>query len=142
MLKIITFEDDDYSGILDLRNRVLRIPLGMDISDDDLSDEPGCQFLAYYSNDGMMIGCLKIKKLDSKTVQIQQMAVMPKWQRKGVGSILLKEAESMVKTQGYESVIIEAREYAIPFYTNHGYQVTSESFEKITIPHRRMTKTI
>lgn len=142
MIKTITTKDKDYSGILDLRNRVLRIPLGMDISNDDLSDEGDCRFLAYFAKNGEMIGCIKIKKLDTKTYQFQQMAVLQEYQRQGIGSALMKEAESIVKNQGCVEVVIESRDYAIPFYVSNGYQVVGEVFEKINIPHRRMVKTI
>lgn len=142
MIKLITTEDFEYQDILQLRNSVLRMPLGMDIRNDDLSDEPHCKFLAYIMNNGQMLGCLKIKKVDDKTYQIQQMAVLQESQKRGIGSILLKEAESLIKKQGGEQAVIEAREYAVPFYQKNGYHVSGEAFEKINLPHLPMRKSI
>ena len=127
---------------MELRNSVLRQPLGMDISNDDLSDEASCQFLAYYSNNEEMLGCLKIKKLDDNTFQIQQMAVIPDHQGQGIGSALLKKAEKLIREQGGEKVVIEARDYALPFYKKYGYQESGEKYEKINIPHHLMRKYI
>ena len=118
------------------------MPLGMDIRNDDLSDEADCQFLAFYSDNGQMTGCIKIKKIDSKTYQFQQMAVNQDYQGQGIGTSLLTEAEDLIKKQEGKNVIIEAREYAIPFYKRNGYLEYGEEYKKINIPHRSMKKSI
>ena len=142
MIRLLYSTDPDYSVLLELRNWVLRMPLGMDIRNDDLSDEADCQFLAYYSENGQMTGCIKIKKIDSKTYQVQQMAVHQDYQVSGIGTTLLQEAEKLIKEQGGENVIIEAREYAIPFYRKNGYLEYGDEYKKINIPHRSMKKSI
>jgi len=142
VIKIITTESEEYLKILELRDWVLRMPLGMDIRNDDLSDEKDCQFLAYYTEDGQMIGCMKIKKIDTRTYQFQQMAVLQEYQGQGIGSELIKEAEALIKKQGGDNVIIESRDYAIPFYRKNGYLETGEIYRKINIPHQVMKKTV
>ncbi len=89
-----------------------------------------------------MLGCLKIKQLADGTYQFMQMAVDQDYQGKGIGSGLLREAESLVREWGGESVVIDSRGYAIPFYEKNGYQANGEFFEKINIPHQRMIKTL
>ena len=142
MLRILNSKDPDYPDLLELRNWVLRMPLGMDIRNDDLSDEADCQFIAFYSDNGQMTGCIKIKKIDNKTYQFQQMAVHQDYQGQGIGTTLLIQAEALIKKQGGKNVIIEAREYAIPFYKNNGYRDYGETYKKINIPHRSMKKSI
>ena len=142
MIRLIKTNSPKYLGILELRNRVLRKPLGLDIRNDDLSDESECQYLAFFTNEEEIIGCLKIKQVDTDVFQIMQMAVLPDYQGQGIGSKLLKEAESIVTKQGGKEVVIEARSYAIPFYSNNGYTITGDVFEKINIPHQKMTKSL
>ncbi len=114
----------------------------MDIRNDDLSDEAECRFLACFTDEGKMLGCLKIKQLDDGAYQFMQMAVDQDYQGKGIGSVLLKEAEGLVREWGGESVVLDSRGYPIPFYEKNGYKANGEFFEKINIPHQRMLKTL
>ena len=141
MIKVLTTQDRDYHKLLDLRHQVLRKPLGMDIYDDDLTDEPACQHLAYYGHNDTIIACLKIKSLGQAIFQIMQMAVLPDYQGRRVGAALLTEAENIIRQQGGIKIIIESRDYAIPFYVKSGYRQNGSVFEKIGIPHQRMIKT-
>lgn len=142
MIKFIRTEPDEYQELLDIRNKVLRLPLGLDIRDDDLSGEDKYYHLAYFDELGRIIGGLQIKKINDHTYQIRQMAVLPEYQRRGIGGALIKAAEEFIKQEGGNQVLIEAREYAIPFYSKHGYEVTGDRYFKITLPHFKMIKKI
>lgn len=142
MIELITTNDDKYPLLLDLRNRILRLPLGLDINDDDLSDEPDCLHLAYLTVNGLVVGCLKIKPLGNCIYQVLQMAVHEKYQARGIGTALLKHAESVIKEQEGTTIVVEARYYAIPFYQKYGFRKDGKMFEKINIPHQRMTKIV
>ena len=142
MIKFIRTESGEYQELLDLRDKVLRLPLGLNIRDDDLSGEDKCHHLAYFDELGKIIGGLQIKKINNRTFQIRQMAVLPEFQQKGVGSALIKAAEEFIKQEGSKQVLIEAREYAIPFYSKHGYEVSGNRYFKINLPHFKMVKKI
>ncbi len=77
------------------------------------------------------------------TWQLRGMATARSWQRKGVGRSLLHFAENYLKKR-YPQVKIwcNAREIAVPFYIDMGYQIVSEPFmiEGIGI-HHKMEKT-
>lgn len=51
------------------------------------------------------------------------LAVDPKFQRKGVGKILLKTWEEQTKTLGAHNLRLESRESNIPFYEKIGFKV-------------------
>jgi ribosomal protein S18 acetylase RimI-like enzyme len=73
--------------------------------------------------------------------QIRFMAVEPRFQHTGLGSVILKKLEDEVRNLGAQYVILHSRETAIPFYERHGYKIISESdtlFE--SIPHVLMKK--
>lgn len=142
MIRFIRTEPGEYQELLDIRNKVLRLPLGLNIRDDDLSDDDKCLHLAYFDELGKIVGGLQIKKINNHTFQIRQMAVLPEFQQKGVGSALIKAAEEFIKQEGSKQILIEAREYAIPFYSKHGYEVSGNRYFKINLPHFKMVKKI
>lgn len=140
MIRLINTTDDEYVSLLELRNNVLRKPLGLDISNDDLSDESQCQHIAYYTDEARLVACVKIRKVENTLFQISQMAVLPDYQNQGIGSKLLREAESLIRDQGGSAISIESRKQAIPFYSGNGYSISGNIYNKVGIPHRRMKK--
>ena len=142
MIRFIHTEQGEYQELLDIRNKVLRIPLGLNIWDDDLSDEDKCHHLVFFDELGKIVGGLQIKKINESVYQIRQMAVLSEYQRKGIGGALIRAAEEFIKQEGGKQVLIEAREYAIPFYSRHGYEVTGNRYFKITLPHFNMVKNL
>ena len=48
--------------------------------------------------------------------------------------------KNMLKTTGYEKIILNAQSYAVPFYEKLGYVITSPEFMDADIPHRAMEK--
>ena len=73
--------------------------------------------------------------------QIRFMAVEPRFQKTGLGSVILKKLEDEVRQLGAKYVILHARENAVLFYERHGYRIISAShtlFE--SVPHFLMKK--
>lgn len=71
---------------------------------------------------------------------MRYVAVRNNIQNSGVGSKMLAFFEKIAKEKGFKSVYCHARDSAINFYTKNGYQVESEMFEQVTIPHIKMRK--
>jgi predicted GNAT family N-acyltransferase len=61
--------------------------------------------------------------------QIRGMAVLKECQGKSFGKQLLHQAEKHVRTQKGNLIWFNARENAVPFYQNSGYEIVGESFE-------------
>ena len=55
-LKIIDWGSDDYNQVLQLRDEVLRKPLGLHFSDEELQKEKEHMHMGAYE-DGRMLGC-------------------------------------------------------------------------------------
>ena len=67
--------------------------------------------------------------------QIRFMAVEPRFQHTGLGSVILKKLEEEVRNLGAQYVILHSREASIPFYERHGYKIISPShtlFESVS----------
>lgn len=125
--------------VIALRTRVLRAPLGLEYTPEQLAAETD-QIRLVASIDGKIAACVMLSRIDDTTVKIRQMAVDPHHQGTGIGMTLLHYAESVARNQFYKSVELHAREAAVGFYERAGYTVTGEPFTEVTLPHRKMLK--
>lgn len=129
----------EYAAALRLREEILRQPLGLVLSAEELSVEPECRhFVALAERE--VIATLLLKPLDAQTVKMRQVAVAPAWQRSGVGAGLVRFAENVARELGFQTIVANARETAVGFYRRLGYAVEGEPFLETTIPHRRVSK--
>lgn len=129
----------DYPQVFDLRDEMLRKPLGMSLKNDDLSrDYVDMIFMA--KHEGKVIGCVMLHHKDEDHLQLRQMAVSADWQGKGIGRLIVLEAELYAREAGYKIMVLHARKTALGFYQRLGYTVTSEEFLEVGIPHYIMQK--
>lgn len=138
-IKQIYFGSNEYDQMLHLRNEVLRKPLGIQFTPEELSKENE-DFLIAAFEDGKITGCCMLIPRNKETVQLSQMAVQQNWQGKGVGKSLINFAENLVKNIGVHSVEMEARDSAIGFYEKFGYAIQGDGYIKVNTPHHLMKK--
>jgi predicted GNAT family N-acyltransferase len=130
-----------YRQALRLREAILREPLGLAFSPEDLADDEWRRHFCAIAN-GAVIGSVSLKALGSHTLQLKQMAVAEDRQGEKVGARLLEHAEAWARREGYGMIILNARIGAEGFYARHGYALEGEIFEENTLPHIRMTKRV
>ncbi len=128
-----------YAQARDLREAVLRAPLGLSLTGEDLADEANCWHLGGFDGE-RLIAVLLLRPLDGQTVKMRQVAVHPNFQNLGVGKRLVAFAEQIAGERGYERMVAHARETAVDFYRTAGYATDGETFIETTIPHRLVTK--
>lgn len=126
-------------ALLALRTRVLRAPLGLSYTPEQLAEEAGQQRLVVII-DGMLAGCILLARVNERTVKFRQMAVDDAFQGQGIGATLLHFAEAVARRNFYEQVELHARESALGFYERAGYTAIGEPFVEVTLPHRKMVK--
>lgn len=129
----------EYQLVYDLREAILRKPIGLSLANEDLSNDKDDIILAASEN-GAMIGCLMLTHKDVATIKFRQMAVTEAMQGKKIGNLLMLEAEKVSKDKGYKKVVLHARETAAGFYSKLGYTITSPLFTEVGIPHYVMEK--
>jgi len=122
-----------------LRYRVLRKPLGLQFTKEQLEAEKNETHLAVMLQE-TLIGCVLLAAQDKLTVKLRQMAIESDFQGQGVGKSLLKYAESVALQKGFQKIILHARENAVGFYQQSGYRVVGQPFIEVTLPHARMEK--
>lgn len=140
-LKQIDHGTSDYQKVIQLRYSILRAPLGLNFTQEDLDKEKEHIHIASFEDDDLL-GCCMLTKIDQHTLQLRQMAVKDNLQRKGIGASIMSFAESIARDKGYRRIIMHARDTAIGFYEKFGYKVKGDQFTEVNLPHHVMEKAI
>ena len=138
-LRIIDHGTDEYRQMINLRNLLLRKPLGLTFDEEELEKEKNDILLGCFDDDKLE-GCCLLTATGPKTVTLRQMAVVSGLQGKGIGKVLLQFAENIARDRGYTKIMMHARKTAVGFYEKLGYKKTSDEFEEVTISHYVMEK--
>ncbi len=138
-LKILDHGTKDYKDMVDLRNTMLRKPLGLSFDEGELEKETDNILIGCYEDDKLEACCMLVPK-DKITIQLRQMAVAPTLQGKGIGRALMQFAENLARDRGFRKITMHARKTAVGFYEKSGYKVVGNEFMEVTIPHFEMEK--
>ena len=122
-----------------LRIDILRKPLGLFFTPDELDMEKEDILIGAFDDDEMLACCM-LTKADDNCLRLRQMAVQNNQQGKGIGASMMNFAELISRDKGYKKLIMHARETAIGFYEKLGYKVVGDKFTEVTIPHVVMEK--
>jgi Acetyltransferases len=140
-LKIIDHGSREYQQMVQLRNDMLRRPLGLTFTPEELEKEKDEILIGAFEEE-KMLGCCMLIKQDPATVRLRQMAVLNNLQGKGIGRALMQFAENIARDRGFHKITMHARKTAVGFYEKLGYRVCGEEFEELTIPHYIMEKNL
>ncbi len=137
----ITHNSPEYFPTVLLRYAVLRKPLGLVFTSEQLSEEHNEIHLRGLLG-STLVCCLQLRPIDKHTVQMRQVAVDESYQSKGIGRALVEYCEQVARDEQFTEIILHARETAVEFYLKLGYEVYGEPFIEVGIPHRNMRKFI
>ena len=138
-LKQIDHGSEEYQQMVMLRYEMLRRPLGLNFTSDELDKEQDDILIGAYEEEELL-GCCMLTRVSEDAVRLRQMAVHQKLQGKGIGASLMRFAENLARDRGFRSLIMHARKTAIGFYEKQGYQTKGDEFLEVTIPHYVMEK--
>ncbi len=130
----------EWEKYFNFRWEMLRKPLGMskDTIRDELEDR---SFHLIAVNDKEeIIGSGRLHFNNGNEGQIRYMAVTNSVQRKGLGSEIVLELETIAKNKGIQEMVLNARENAINFYLSLGYKKKEPYKSDTGIPHITMRK--
>ncbi len=139
--QIIPYGSEAYQLTVQLRDTILRQPLGLNFSSEELSNESNSFHLGCYL-ENKLLGCLVLRPLTSTQIQMRQVAVVSTLQGKGIGRALVKYSEQFAEEREYTQMILHARDTALKFYQLLGYTKHGECFLEVSIPHWEMCKTL
>jgi ribosomal protein S18 acetylase RimI-like enzyme len=138
-LKEIDFGTKEYEQMLELRYEVLRKPLGLSFTDNEMERSKSDILVGCFDDDELQ-GCCMITDKGDGVAKLRQMAVRKSYQGTGIGRELLLYCETIARAKGFKKMIMHARTSAIGFYEKLGYNIVGEEFTEVTIPHYVMEK--
>lgn len=128
-----------YKDSVNLRRRVLRIPLGLDFSAEELMAEND-QVHFVVLDDEDVIACAVFVWVNPAHLKMRQVAVAPEFQGRRIGRELVREMERWARANEVKSIELNARESAVQFYLGLRYKIVGDPFEEVGIPHSKMIK--
>ncbi|HMU71503.1 MAG TPA: GNAT family N-acetyltransferase [Ferruginibacter sp.] len=124
-----------------LRMDILRQPLGLSFTDEELAREKEDILIGAFDDDDLLACCL-LTRADNNSVRLRQMAVQNNLQGKGIGASMMNFAETLARDKGFKKMVMHARKTALGFYEKLGYSVVGDEFTEVTIPHFVMEKSL
>jgi len=138
-IREIEYNSQEYKNELELRDKVLRQPLGMNLFTENLvADKNDVHIGAFIHL--QLVGVLILTRLNATDVKMRQVAVDEKMRSKHIGSKLVVFAEMFSKNREYTTMFLNARKTAVGFYEKLGYETVGDEFLEINIPHFKMRK--
>lgn len=116
-----------------------RIPLDVEF---DEHDTPETKYIVVV-DDFLPVATCRLYALDRECVMLGRIVVLPDYRHRGLGTLVVKEAETWAKELGYRTAVLESRENKVPFYEQMGYSADfSKKIEGETFTCFRMEKTL
>ncbi len=140
-LKQIDHGTKEYLQMVKLRNEILRQPLGLSLTPDELEAEKEDILIGAFDDDEMLACCL-MTEMDNRSLRLRQMAVQNNLQGKGIGASMMHFAEIVARDKGYKKLVMHARKTVMGFYEKLGYKAIGDEFIEVTIPHYIMEKNL
>lgn len=138
-IRIILFGTEEYLKTLRLREEILRAPLGLKLTPQELEKDIHDLHLGAFRSD-RLLACLILSRLEPARMKMRQVAVAVASQGKGIGRLLVAECERVSWERGANEIELSARESATAFYQKLGYSVEGGVFSTLGLPHVRMVK--
>ena len=138
-LTLIKHGSPAYIDMIELRMQILRRPLGLSFTREQLVKEKEDWLIGAFEND-QIIGCCVLTHHSADTIQLRQMAVKEDTQTSGIGKQIVAYAEKLALEKGYSFLMMHARNTALEFYKKCGYTIRGNEFIEVTVPHHYMDK--
>lgn len=135
------FDSVEYGAALQLRNEILRRPLGLELSQADLiGEDQQFHFGSFWNS--VLVATLTLKPHSLMVLKMRQVAVLERMQKHGIGQNLIHFAENWALHKGYQQIELSARSAVVGFYEKQKYIRTGDPFLEVGLPHFKMTKNL
>ncbi len=138
----IPYDSPEYRMECELRQTVLRTPLGRSLCDDDLTAERHQRHFGLFLADGTLAACVIAAAISADEVKIRQMAVRTDLQGHGHGRSLMSQLQEILGANGVRHLSLHARSNVAGFYESLGFIKSGNEFTEIGIPHVKMVKSL
>ncbi|MFM2388256.1 MAG: putative N-acetyltransferase YjcF [Bacteroidota bacterium] len=142
MVRLLNSTDElEVLQMRNLRNEVLRLPLGLNLFDEDLAAEQD-QIVAVYLSEDHVQGVVMAKLLGDGIAKLRQMAVAAAYQKQGIGKQLVQFLEKHLCSIDINRIELHARVPVRSFYESQAYTASGKEFLEVGIPHIAMYKVL
>lgn len=86
----------------------------------DEYDTPETKYIVLL-DDAFPVATCRLYEIDEESATIGRVVVLPEYRNKGLGSMVIKEAEKWIRELGYKKIVIDSRDVAVKFYEKLGY---------------------
>jgi predicted GNAT family N-acyltransferase len=139
VIKVYNYGSPEYEESVKLRYKILRVPLGLEFTAEELKkDEHDIHFGLFDAD--KIVACLILSPAGASKIKMRQVAVDTAYHGQGLGKKLSQAAEDYARRQGFKLIYCNARKTAAPFYQSMSYQIASNEFTEVGIPHYMMEK--
>lgn len=90
----------------------------------DEHDTPQTKYVVLLDDDFPVATC-RWYAMDEESAMIGRVVVLPEYRGRGVGALVMCEAEKWLAELGYRTAVIESRDVAVGFYEKLGYAASS-----------------
>ncbi|MBQ6064961.1 MAG: GNAT family N-acetyltransferase [Prevotella sp.] len=94
-----------------------QIPLNVEF---DEHDTPDTKYIVVV-DDYLPVATCRLYAIDNERVMIGRIVVLPEYRHQGLGTRVVKEAETWAKELGYRIAVVESRDNKTHFYETMGY---------------------
>ncbi len=141
LFKLLRYGSAEYHEMLSFRNAYMRIPIGLCLFDEDLSQEIFDHHIGV-CRQGKLVGCCIITPETDTRARMRQVVIAPSERGQGIGHQMMLYAEEKARALGFSLLVLDSRMTAVHFYQTLGYQTVGEPFMEVGLPHYRMEKQI
>ncbi len=140
LFKEITHGSTDWVTAVQLREKILREPLGSKFSDLELEEEKNHIQIAGFMNQLLIATTVLVP--EGIEMKMQRVVVANNFRSTGIGSQMMHFCEKIAIEQGVKTMYCHARNTAVNFYLKNGYTKVGSYFDEDGIPHLKMTKSL
>ena len=94
-----------------------QIPLEVEF---DEHDTPDTKYIVII-DDFLPIATCRLYAINESSVMLGRIVVLPEYRGKGIGTLVVKEAEKWAKELNFTTLVVESRDNKIHFYEKMGY---------------------
>lgn len=142
----IQFGSPAYDEVTALREEELFGRFEAELELKGLREEYSERHFGLYDAEDRLLAAGSVRKKDTKEgenaaiLQIYQVVVQKKSQKKGLGTRLMAYLETLARRESYQQAYLEVPEAVVPFFESIGYKKYGRSFKLQGVKHYRMKK--
>lgn len=130
--------DGDREAVRQLRHTVLVEGLGLPAAWEFDDADPQALHLIARDDADCPVGAARL----TADQRISRVAVLPTWQRHGVGTALLRQLIDRARTFGWNELRLDAPVELVPFYAREGFTVNGEPFVAAGRMHQSLRRAL